>query len=197
MKLTIWNNLFIAAVSAAMLLRGQWTKELPAGRQSAARAGALDKALMALYFVGLVLLPAVFLFTRFIDFANYPLPGWVRPIGGLVFFAGVWLLDLSHRDLGKNWTAGLEVTKEHTLVTTGSFSRVRHPMYAAHWLMAVGQLLLLPNWLAGAANLVAFAPLYLLRVQQEEAMMIAHFGDQYRSYMQRTGRVFPRGGARK
>ncbi|MHB9146705.1 MAG: protein-S-isoprenylcysteine O-methyltransferase [Symbiobacteriia bacterium] len=194
MKLNLWNNLFVAGIAAAMMLRGRWTKELPEGRQSAARASAPERLLMALYFVGLVVLPAAFILSSVLDFANYQLPGWARTLGGVVFLAGVWLLDQSHRDLGKNWTAGLEVTEGHTLVTAGSFSRIRHPMYAAHWLMALGQLLLLPNWLAGVGSLVTFAPLYLLRVQQEEAMLLAHFGDPYREYMKHTGRVLPRVG---
>jgi len=42
-------------------------------------------------------------------------------------------------------------------------------------------------------------PLYLVRVGPEEQMMIDRFGDEYREYMERTGRLFPkfsRGGER-
>lgn len=47
------------------------------------------------------------------------------------------------------------------------------------------------NWVAGFAGLASFIPIYVLRVPEEERMMIDHFGDEYRAYMKRTGRVVP------
>jgi protein-S-isoprenylcysteine O-methyltransferase Ste14 len=37
-----------------------------------------------------------------------------------------------------------------------------------------------------------FMPLYLLRVPREERMMLDEFGEEYRAYMNHTGRVIPR-----
>ena len=42
------------------------------------------------------------------------------------------------------------------------------------------------------ANLICFLPIYFYRVPWEEQMMIDQFGDDYRLYMQNTGRVIPR-----
>jgi protein-S-isoprenylcysteine O-methyltransferase Ste14 len=39
---------------------------------------------------------------------------------------------------------------------------------------------------------MTFVPLYLLRAPREEAMMCEFFGQDYRDYMGRTGRLFPR-----
>ncbi len=58
----------------------------------------------------------------------------------------------------------------------------------------------LPDWagwlgvviLAGVGGLILFLPMYVIRMPQEEQMMIGQFGDVYRAYMQRTGRVLPR-----
>ena len=72
------------------------------------------------------------------------------------------------------------------------FRRIRHPIYAGMWLWASAQPLLLQNWIAGFAFLVLFTPLYLLRVPREEQMMLDHFGEDYRRYLARTGRVLPR-----
>jgi protein-S-isoprenylcysteine O-methyltransferase Ste14 len=52
--------------------------------------------------------------------------------------------------------------------------------------------LLLQNWIAGWASLVLFLPVYLLRVPREEQMMLDEFAEEYRTYMNRTGRVIPR-----
>ena len=65
-------------------------------------------------------------------------------------------------------------------------------MYASGWLWAVSQALLLHNWIAGLAGLVAFVPLYFIRVPREERMMLDNFGDAYRAYAARTGRIVPR-----
>ncbi|MGD9345377.1 MAG: isoprenylcysteine carboxylmethyltransferase family protein, partial [Candidatus Aminicenantes bacterium] len=57
---------------------------------------------------------------------------------------------------------------------------------------ALAQAMLLQNWVAGLSMLVAFWLLYSNRVTREEYMMCDRFGDEYRDYMGRTGRVFPR-----
>jgi protein-S-isoprenylcysteine O-methyltransferase Ste14 len=74
----------------------------------------------------------------------------------------------------------------------GVYRRIRHPMYAAIFLFAIGQGLLLQNWLAGWGGFFAFAALYLFRVGREEKMMCEFFGEPYREYMERSGRLLPR-----
>jgi protein-S-isoprenylcysteine O-methyltransferase Ste14 len=64
-------------------------------------------------------------------------------------------------------------------------------MYASIWLWGIAQTLLLQNRIAGWAGLVLFLPLYLLRVPREERMMLNEFGEEYRAYMNRTGRIIP------
>jgi protein-S-isoprenylcysteine O-methyltransferase Ste14 len=72
------------------------------------------------------------------------------------------------------------------------YRRIRHPMYAAIFLFSLAQGLLLDNWLAGWSALATFAVMYLVRLPREEAMMIQQFGQEYRDYMNRTGRLLPR-----
>ena len=65
-------------------------------------------------------------------------------------------------------------------------------MYAAFWLCGIAQALLLHNWIAGFSYLASFVPMYVLRVPQEEQMMLDTFGDRYRAYMAQTGRIIPK-----
>jgi len=83
------------------------------------------------------------------------------------------------------------VRESHTLVTTGVYRHLRHPMYSGFWLMALAQLCMLPNWVAGPAGLIGFGILFFGRVDREERMMLAAFGDEYRAYMLRTKRIIP------
>jgi protein-S-isoprenylcysteine O-methyltransferase Ste14 len=115
-----------------------------------------------------------------------------RLVGIIILAMAVWLFWRSHADLGRNWSPSLELREGHELVTEGVYRLVRHPMYASMWLWGVAQALLLQNWIAGWVSLVMFMPLYLLRVPREERMMLDEFGEEYRAYMNHTGRVIPR-----
>lgn len=154
------------------------------------RKTALDVIFLALAGIGM-LIPLVYVFSSVLDFANYALPGWVGWIGAVLFGLAIWLLWRSHVDLGRNWTPTLGIRDEHRLVTGGVFKFIRHPMYAAHFLWAIAQALMLHNWIAGFSFLVVALPQYLLRVNDEEQMMLEHFGDEYRAYMEKTGRLIP------
>ncbi len=139
-----------------------------------------------------ILLPLLHMFTRWLSFASFDLPAWAGWIGVVTFALALWLLWRSHADLGRNWRVTTELREGHTLVTSGIFRHIRHPMYSAHWLWGIAQALLIHNWIAGLASLVILLPPYLLRVRREEQMMLEQFGEEYHSYMNRTGRIIPR-----
>lgn len=156
------------------------------------RLNVLEFMLALLGFIGMHLLPIIYIFTGWLDFANYQLPDWLALIGIIPLIGSVWLLWRAHADLGTNWSPTLEVRQEHKLVTNGVYQHLRHPIYASVWLTGIAQVLLLHNWIAGLALLVTFIPIYFLRVPREEKMMLDNFGEEYRSYMQRTGGVIPK-----
>jgi protein-S-isoprenylcysteine O-methyltransferase Ste14 len=153
--------------------------------------GARERVLLTISVTGMLLLPGIYVLTGWPEAADYqfrPLLAW---LGGGVFAFAIWLFYRTHKDLGRNWSVTLEVRDQHALVTSGVYKRVRHPMYAAFWLWALAQTLLLPNWIAGPAGLVGFGTLFFLRVGREEKLMIEIFSDEYRRYMDRTFRVLP------
>jgi len=139
-----------------------------------------------------MLLPFVYIFSTWLDFADYSLPNWAGWTGCFIFVLFCWLLWKSHKDLGENWTPTLAVRENHALQTGGVFSYIRHPMYAAHILWAVAQVLLLHNWIVGYSLLIFVIPQYLYRVGKEEKMMQEEFGGEYTQYMKGTGRIIPR-----
>lgn len=118
--------------------------------------------------VGMMLLPLVALFTPWIDFALYEPTSAAFVLGTVAMALGVHVFDRAHADPGAYWSPRLEVRDGHELITTGIYGRVGNPMYAAILLICIGQALLLENWLAGVAGLIAFTVLYALRVTREE-----------------------------
>jgi protein-S-isoprenylcysteine O-methyltransferase Ste14 len=155
------------------------------------RSSTLDTALLALNGVGM-LIPILYVFSSWFDFADYSLPAWLSWIGAVLFGAAAALLWGTHQAMGRNWTPTLGLREEHKLVTDGVFRFIRHPMYAAHILWALATPLILTNWIAGFSMLVPQLAQYWLRVKAEEGMMLERFGEQYRQYMERTGRLLPK-----
>jgi len=153
--------------------------------------GILDIFLLALGGVGLTL-PLVYVFSPLLDFAHYPRPAWLNIPGGFLLILGSILLWFSHHALGRNWTAGTGVTGEQEMVDTGIYRWLRHPMYTAHILWALGTVFLLPNWLAGLAFLPGALLIPWTRISQEEARLVQRFGDAYGDYRKKTPALFPR-----
>jgi protein-S-isoprenylcysteine O-methyltransferase Ste14 len=153
--------------------------------------GFRESALLLISLTGLGIVPFIYVATAIPHFADYTFHPFQAWLGLLVAIAALFMFHLTHRALGRNWSVSLDVRKDHQLVTEGIYRRVRHPMYSAFWLWAVAQALLLPNWVAGFSGLVGFGILFFGRVAREERMMLETFGDDYRAYMARTGRIFP------
>jgi protein-S-isoprenylcysteine O-methyltransferase Ste14 len=126
-----------------------------------------------------------------IRWASIPLPGWARWLGIGLGGATVLLFGWVHRTLGVNWSMPAEIKARQTLVTSGPYRWIRHPMYTTIFIWAAAFLLLSANWLVGAPWFgLALAASAL--VPLEEAALLETFGDAYRAYMRRTGRYLPR-----
>ncbi|MGO9931203.1 MAG: protein-S-isoprenylcysteine O-methyltransferase [Steroidobacteraceae bacterium] len=155
------------------------------------RKGPLEIVLLALMWIAAIILPLVAIFTPLLAFADYPLHPLAFAIGAVALCPGIWLFYRSHADLGKNWSVSLEIREDHQLITSGVYRLIRHPMYAAIFLLALAQTLLLSNWLAGPACLLALLLMFVLRIGREERMMLEKFGGAYTDYMNRTNRLIP------
>ncbi|BFP43477.1 protein-S-isoprenylcysteine O-methyltransferase [Flavobacteriaceae bacterium GF1] len=152
----------------------------------------IEKFTLALTSLGMLLLPIVYVATPWFSFADYHLPNAWGIFGLIMLIPVMMLFYRSHRDLGQNWSATLEIRDEHTLVSSGIYKHIRHPMYTAIWLWVICQALLLQNYIAGLSGLISFGVLYFLRVAKEEQMMEIQFGQQYKVYKQKTKRLIPK-----
>jgi protein-S-isoprenylcysteine O-methyltransferase Ste14 len=142
--------------------------------------------------LGLFVLPMLNLMSVEFSFASYSLPSSLKLVGVILYPVAFLLLWISHVELGANWSPGLALRYRHKLVTSGVYQHVRHPMYMAFWLGAIAQAMLIANWLVGGVGLAAWGIFYAALVRAEERMMVEHFGDDYRRYIRRTGRLRPR-----
>jgi protein-S-isoprenylcysteine O-methyltransferase Ste14 len=173
------------------VVRRWYQRAVDGAERASARRERLELGLYRLVFASFLFV-FVYALSPFLDFAHLALPPWLRWTGAVVAASGSALLGWTHRTLGRNWSGVLEIHTDHALVTEGPYRHVRHPMYSSFFLSGIGLLLLTANALVGVVNLGAILVMYVLRSPAEEAMMVEHFGDEYRAYMQRTGRLVPR-----
>jgi protein-S-isoprenylcysteine O-methyltransferase Ste14 len=170
--------------------------EFKAGQRSSLKGIPIPEAtIMVLWGLAAAVLPMFYIFSPWLDFANLPveIPLALRALGVALFVFAIWLLHRSHADLGRQWSPTVEFKDDHALVTEGVYARVRHPMYAAHVLWGIAQAMLLPNLIAGPLALILIFVHMASRIPREERAMVGEFGDAYRRYMRRTGRILPKG----
>lgn len=114
----------------------------------------------------------------------WPAMPWVdavRGIGaGLLAVALAWVA-LAQATMGTSWRMGVDDGGGGVLLTSGLFSRSRHPVYAGIRVTMFGQLLLILSW-PMLCLWVAAELLVQLQARFEEEAMEACHGARYRDY---------------
>jgi protein-S-isoprenylcysteine O-methyltransferase Ste14 len=190
MNVWIAKALVLVGTVALIAIRAPHGHRSRAVKIAASYKTPLETGLLVLAWVGFFL-PLIWVTLPVFWFAEYALATGPVVAGVSCLVIGLWLFYRSHADLGTNWSITLEVREQHQLITQGVYRRIRHPMYLALALYSIGQALIIPNWVAGPSNLIAFAILCALRVGAEEKMMVEEFGDEYAAYSARTKRLIP------
>jgi len=122
---------------------------------------------------------------------SVPFPDWMRWMGVALRVVSLAIHAWSRATLGKEWSSPLQMRDQHHLVTTGPYAWIRHPIYLALMSFMTSIALVTANWLFIALLVFSIVDL-TLRIPKEEQMMIARFGDEYKAYMKRTGRLLPK-----
>ena len=162
-------------------------------KQAVAREGGRGVfALRVIAFFALMAFLVMYIIgAKWIDAFLFPLPNWLRWVGFVIGLLSVIFWTWTQIHLDTQWSAQLQLRKEHRLITTGPYLRIRHPLYAGMLGWCISLSLLTANWIFVAVCALSAGGL-LWRVPKEEQMMIEAFGEEYKAYMQRTGRFFPK-----
>ena len=128
--------------------------------------------------------PSAMAWTRF------PIPAWIRWSGVIITVVGMALEFSTQLNLGKNYSTTLHISEGQSLVTSGPYRYVRHPMYTALIMVGVGIGILSTSWYF-LIPFIATGIVVAFRIRREEEAMIEKFGDEYIQYAQVTGRFFP------
>jgi protein-S-isoprenylcysteine O-methyltransferase Ste14 len=148
------------------------------------------RGLMALTIFGALLVHT--LRPDWMTWASIPVPEMLRWLG---FVLGVLTVPAVHwvlRALGRNVTETVLTKEHHQLVTGGPYRWVRHPLYTTGLALFLALGLMAGSWFVLLATVIAFVLLRALVIPREEQALLAKFGERYRTYMLRTGRLVPR-----
>ncbi len=92
--------------------------------------------------------------------------------------------------MGKSWRMGIDPNEKTTLIFTGPYAYVRHPIYALSSLLMIATVMILPSPI-----MLGVAAVHLLLLQwearREEQNLSRIHGQQYDQYRAQTGRFIP------
>ncbi len=143
--------------------------------------------------LGWLYAPALALFPNALGWTTFDLfPTWLRAAAtGVALLVVPPFVAWAQRSLGRSVSPTVIVRKEHGLVTEGPYRYIRHPLYTAGAVFFLSIGVMTESWFLLGALVILFGVL-LIRTGKEEAKLIEAYGSEYRRYMQRTGRFFPR-----
>jgi protein-S-isoprenylcysteine O-methyltransferase Ste14 len=125
-------------------------------------------------------------------FSWHQLVSWIL-LGASVILviAGVRLLrQMGKPDAERDDVPMVAFEKTTTLVTTGAYGYIRHPLYSSLLFLAWGIFFKAPSWLGGLLALAATLCL-AATARVEEAENLRFFGEEYREYMNKTKKFIP------
>jgi len=95
------------------------------------------------------------------------------------------------RHLGKQWRYVAAVAEGHELVTTGPYRFIRHPIYTSIFGMLLATVLTWSWWPLDIAAVVFYIVGTEIRIRSEEALLAAHFGEQFTAWRKKTPAYIP------
>ena len=109
--------------------------------------------------------------------------------GAVLVAAGLGFSIWARRHLGRNWSVSVVVKEDHTLVRSGPYARVRHPIYTGMLLALVGTVVAIGEW-RGLAALALALLAFAWKSRAEEERMRETF-PEYEQYRRETAALIP------
>jgi protein-S-isoprenylcysteine O-methyltransferase Ste14 len=176
----IWIAWLIYWMVAALGAKATLRSETPAER-----ALHVAPLLACAVFLAAPRLLPVWLDRRFLP--DDALVAWI----GVAFVAcGIVFAVWARRHLGGNWSGAVVLKAGHTLIRSGPYRLVRHPIYTGLLTAILGTVIAIGEWRGPIG--FGFALLSIVnRVRAEDALMAQTFGAEYSDYRRSTPALLP------
>jgi protein-S-isoprenylcysteine O-methyltransferase Ste14 len=156
------------------------------------KEGVASKIASLLGMIGFISLIAFVINPKWLAFADLSFPTWLRWAGAGMALVGFALLQWAQVSLANSWSDTPRMMMGQTLITSGPYRTIRHPIYTAFIIILGSTLFISSNWLIGLCWTMMTVLEVISRIGFEESLMLEFFGDQYRDYMKKTGRLLPK-----
>ena len=111
-------------------------------------------------------------------------------IGVAICVLGLLVAIWSRKTLGTDWSQDVELKQGHTLVERGPYRWMRHPIYTGHLLMGLGTAIA-SGLVIGFVGLASFLIGFLIKLHQEERLLVRAFPSEYPAYQARVKALIP------
>jgi protein-S-isoprenylcysteine O-methyltransferase Ste14 len=192
---TMFRWLSLVVLAGALCVSGTLRHRARRSGQTISRRqeGGLWMAMRALVAVPLFLSVILYVVSPdLMGWSTFQLPWRLRAagaLGGLLLLPAVWWVLSS---LGRNVSETVLTKSDQQLVNTGPYRWIRHPLYATGIALFAALGLMQASWLVLLLTVIVAASIRFIVIPAEERALLAMFGDRYRTYMRRTGRLLPR-----
>jgi len=119
-----------------------------------------------------------------------PAGGTATAAGYGLLLAGMLFAGWARLFLGGNWSSDVTLKEDHTLVQSGPYRIVRHPIYTGLLVALLGTAIALGELRCFLGVLLA-AIAWKIKSMSEETLMVQQFGDQYAHYRERVKGLVP------
>ena len=157
------------------------------------REGQVAMLLRALFALPLVLSFLAYMINpKWMAWSAVALPIWVRGVGvglGIICIPLLWSV---FRSIGSNISETVLTKREHRLITSGPFRWLRHPLYTVTMLLFFSYGLIASNWWMILFTAMGLVMIVGVVIPREEAELVAKFGEEYKEYQERVGKLIPR-----
>lgn len=165
-------------------LRAPSDKTVEKEKRSIVETGSMIGFFLAFYLV-------IRLRIGVIDYFYVPIHIALMVACWFLLLLGLYVNIKGRMNLGNNWANQVRIYKHQSLVQTGVYRWVRHPLYASLiWMFYAASIIYL-NWLAFLLNTFIFIPFMTYRAKQEENLLSERF-KEYKMYKKNVGMFFPK-----
>lgn len=119
-----------------------------------------------------------------------PLSAFAAAVGLALTIVGTSFAAWARWHLGGNWSAAITLKSDHTLIRSGPYAVVRHPIYAGLAVAMFGTAIAFGHIAGFFGAIVAFAA-FLAKARGEESALLAQFGDAYAQYARGVRIIIP------
>jgi len=140
-----------------------------------------------------IILFGVFIIVNLLGYTILPFKNvYFQIFGFILVVLGFIESMLGRKELATNWTESYDyqIKKGHKLVTTGIYSKVRHPIYGGLWLTLTGALMVSETYLFIPISIFTLF-VFIKLAKREEKLLTKYFGEKHLNYRNKTKQLIP------